>query len=285
MSPAIVLVLAVISAAEGRPTNPQGSPTKKPTVAQRLRALHLKDAAEYTIHLNAEKKEVLKLRRKPVYVWTNPTRVGGQTGDVFVWTHQGRPEVVATIFSHPDRGQRRLCHEFHSLSLSTLVPAVSSRNRWQPRAGITLKLVPGAPKPAESASGRLRQIKTVSREFSATATDPKRGPWQLRLLPRPLYRYESTSAEVVDGVLFTYVTSAGTDPEVMLLIEARKTDDGPRWLFAVARFSDMELHVRHKDKEVWKSIPGPQNTFTDNPQRTFRFHIDRLVPDIVEEAP
>ncbi|MEJ7637510.1 MAG: hypothetical protein WKF75_05825 [Singulisphaera sp.] len=44
-------------------------------------------------------------RREPVYRWTNPTRVGGQE-DVFVWTYKRRPEVVASIFSHPHNGGR-----------------------------------------------------------------------------------------------------------------------------------------------------------------------------------
>jgi hypothetical protein len=46
--------------------------------------------------------------------------------------------------------------------------------------------------------------------------------WELRLLPHPLYRYESTDPDVVDGALFAFVTSAGTDPEALLAIEARK---------------------------------------------------------------
>ena len=40
----------------------------------------------------------LELRREPIYRWTNPTRVGGQVGDVFVWTSKGRPEVVGSFY-------------------------------------------------------------------------------------------------------------------------------------------------------------------------------------------
>jgi hypothetical protein len=50
---------------------------------------------------------------------------------------------------------------------------------------------------------------------------------ELRLLSQPLYRYESTLPEVVDGALFTFVT--GTDPELMLVIEARRAFPGGAW--------------------------------------------------------
>jgi hypothetical protein len=49
-------------------------------------------------------------------------------------------------------------------------------------------------------------------------------PWELRLLPKPLYRYASRSQKVLDGALFAYVWTRGTDPEWLLLLEAR--DDG-----------------------------------------------------------
>ena len=79
--------------------------------------LHTNDAASFSIYRDVERTQKLELRREPVYRWTNPTRVGGQVGEVFVWTYRGRPEVVGTIFSHPsDDGQRVICHELHSLS-------------------------------------------------------------------------------------------------------------------------------------------------------------------------
>ena len=73
---------------------------------------------------------------------------------------------------------------------------------------------------------------------------------ELRLLPQPLYRYESTLPEVVDGALFTFVT--GTDPELMLVIEARRTAAGPLWHFGAGPFSDLPITLRHKRAAIWK---------------------------------
>lgn len=272
--------------AGAQPADPRPGAVKPPSSRGILRNLHLEEAAKYRIYLDAGRKELLELRREPVYRWTNPTRSGGQEGDVLVWTYRGRPEAVGSIFSHPiSGGRRRLCHEFHSLSLSTLVPLRNSPNQWRPRAGIKLEPIPAAPPPAESARQRLLQMKSLNRQFSANSMDERGERWELRLLPRPLYRYQSTSPEVIDGGLFTYVTSAGTDPEVMVMIEARKTGAGGRWLFAGVRFSDLNLYLRHNGKVVWSSIRGATNTFSHDAQHLFRFYLDKEIPEIVEKTP
>src|SRR4051812_35928559 len=72
-----------------------------PSKSERLLALHVGDAAGYSFYHDATKSRTPELRREPIYRWTNPTRVGGQAGDVFIWTDRGRPEVIASIFSHP----------------------------------------------------------------------------------------------------------------------------------------------------------------------------------------
>jgi hypothetical protein len=250
--------------------------------AERLLAMHVADAASYSIYRDPARTERLELRREPIYRWSNPTRVGGQEGDVFVWTYRGRPEVVASIFSHPhEKTQRCVCHELHSLSEAVLVVDRDSPNRWEPKApGIELKPVPDAPVPAASATQRAVQIRAIARDFSGRSLSDQDQAWELRLLPRPLYRYEKTEANLPDGAVFALVSSAGTDPEIILLIEARKTDEVLRWVYGAARFSDMSLWLKHKDKEVWSAIRGPENTFTNDAGHRFRFYQDRFVPEL-----
>jgi len=75
----------------------------------------------------------------------------------------------------------------------------------------------------------------------------------LRLLPRPLYDYELRPTDsALGGALFVFCE--GTDPEVLLMLETRQTEDGPRWQFALAAFSNYELHGSLAGKEVW-SVP------------------------------
>ena len=145
--------------------------------------------------------------------------------------------------------------------------------------------MPGAPAPAATAPLRLVQLRTVAREFSGRSLSARGQAWALRLLPQPLFRYESTDPEVIDGAVFALVSSAGTDPEVILLLEARRGADGPRWMFAAARFSDMDLWLEHKNQEVWSSIRSEENRFEHDAKHRYRFYEDRSIPEINVSEP
>jgi hypothetical protein len=105
--------------------------------------------------------------------------------------------------------------------------------------------------------------------------------WDLRLLPQPLYRDESTAdPDILEGALFALVSSAGTDPEIILLLEARKSPSGAQWFYGAARFSDMNLWLKHKGNEVWSSIRSDENTFNHDAKLRFRFYQDRIIPEV-----
>ena len=112
------------------------------------------------------------------------------------------------------------------------------------------------PAPAATSAGRLSQIRRLATEFSATVIDTRNVdtpvPRILRLMPQPLFRYPAPvdGADYMDGALFTFVE--GTDPEVMLLIEATHSDGVPSWRFGVARMNGDELRVSHRDQPVWQ---------------------------------
>jgi len=260
----------------------QGESEAARTQREWLFKLHLGDALEYTMYRDASQKEKLEFRREPVYIWTNPVRVSQQDGVVFIWTSRGRPEAIGTIFSSAGSGQRGVNHEFHSLSLSTLV--VSRRGthdaRWKPESpGIELTPIEGAPPPARPAAQRLVQMRTLAREFSAATRDAADKHWELRLLSQPLYRYQSTDRDVLDGALFAFVTSAGTDPEALLVIEERQPAGGgmPVWYRGLARFTDLDLSVRYKGKEVFSAPKG--NLLQIYPKQQYRLFTDRVIPD------
>jgi hypothetical protein len=258
---------------------------------ERLLALYRGEAAGYVIHRDSSHKEKVELRGDPVYVWTNPIRGGEQDGDVFVWTCRGRAEVIGTFFSYPSTGPRNLNHELHSLSTSVLdVTRPGGANTWTPQApGITLVPIVEAPTPARTPTQRLTQIRELTRAFTASSVDLKEKSWELRLLPQPLYRYQSTDPDVLDGAVFAFVTSAGTDPEVILVIEARKPSDpastAPTWHYAIARFSDLRLSVRHKGKEIFTGEPIPYDAPEQDPKQRYRTFRDRGIPAIEGEAP
>jgi hypothetical protein len=256
---------------------------------ERLLEIYTNEAASYTIYRDAGHREKVDLNREPVYVWTNPVRAGGrQDGAVFVWTCRGRAEVLGSVFSFPATGPRDLYHEFHSLSLSVLDVSRPGPHSWTPEAaGIELKPIEGAPPPANLASQRLLQMRELTGDFSATTEDNKGKSWELRLLPRPLYRYESTDPDVTDGALYSFVTSAGTDPEALLVLEARKPASGREavWHFAIARFTDLNLWVRHKGNEVFTARYFPYGLARQDPKHRYRLIHDRTIPPVEDKAP
>ena len=217
-----------------------------------VRAEYLADAKRHVFHRDAQREQPLVLVERPVMRWTNDD---DWSGDVFVWTHAGRPEVIGCILSGPGARGRPVFHEFHLLADRPIAPVdLQTRRRWQPAGGLAIAPVPGAPEPAENAAGRLTQMRQMARDFSAHMEAG--GSWELRLLPQPLYRYEEDrfgdeTTSVVDSALFTYVWTKGTDPELILLLECRKADGVPAWHFAPVRFSNRPLRLEHKGKEVW----------------------------------
>ena len=92
----------------------------------------------------------------------------------------------------------------------------------------------------------------LAKDFSAYMN--RRGDrWDMRLLPTPLLEYQEPSEEILGGGLFAFVAYS-TDPEILLLLEARQSANGPAWYFQPVRFSDKSLYLKFKDMPVWESV-------------------------------
>jgi hypothetical protein len=112
-------------------------------------------------------------------------------------------------------------------------------------------------------------MRTIGRNFTARTVSSKDERTELRLLTQPLYRYESTDPDVTDGAMFAFVCSVGTDPELFLLLESRATKEGPRWHYALARFSHMNLFVNYKKHEVWQAVRDKSDTIAHSADRAY----------------
>jgi hypothetical protein len=200
---------------------------------------------------------------------------------VFLWLHDGRPAAIGSIFSqHHEKPQgRQIVHEFHALDVDKLVVTRPKGvlNEWNPQTGLIRKELADAPAPAATPAARLLQMRKLAQEFTGHETDDEGKRWDLRLLPTQLYRYPTAKTDVIDGALFTLVSSAGTDPEVLLLIEAREEKGKIRWEYACGRFSDRNLYVQRNDKEVWSMVRSEVNTFNNDPQHLYSLYADKVV--------
>jgi hypothetical protein len=247
-------------------------------LSKKMLPIYLKEAEGYSITLESAPKRPFELKKEPVFEWVNRAR-GDTQGVVFVWLRDGRPAALGCIFSFPhDRlPGRTVAHELHALDAEKIVVQRNSPNDWKPEAGLVRKELTDAPEPAATAETRLVQMRKLATEFTGYSVDPAKKKWELRLLRTPLYRYPTAKTGVIDGALFALVSDAGTDPEVLLVIEANRTEGKARWEFACGRFSDWELRVQRKDKEVYASVRSETNASDHDPLHLYRVYSEKVV--------
>ncbi len=191
---------------------------------------------------HSKSTESQELVRQAILSVNNP-QFQMRHGRVYLWSDQGRPSVLCSIVSSNDREMpqtRRVTFEFHSLSQHVVSAARDGKVFWR-CAEPGLKWIDGIDEslPSNNRTTRLAQMKSISRRFSAE------GPANVfRLMPTPIYRYPSETLDVTDGAIFTF--SLGTDPCVLLLVEARSN----AWHLAFARSNVRELKIKTGEELV-----------------------------------
>ncbi|MCD0459638.1 hypothetical protein [Roseiconus lacunae] len=245
-------------------------------------------SGEYRILREAEASDSseLQMAEGPLYVWGRPQQQGSTYGAVYVWTHKGTAEAVACIWRYVNAaGQRAIVHELHSLS-STKLRSVGEFDTWQPRSGVRPQPVPGsAGQAGATAAIRLRQMRAIGRDFALHSISESGDRVELRLLPQPFYRSQSSDAKTLDGALFAFVCSVGTDPEAFLHLKAIQTDHGPQWHWTLARFSHHNLYANYKGRNVWSSERDADNPMSHNADRTYTMISHPFQSSMLEPAP
>ena len=276
-----VLMLVASLRCAGQETAPaeEGAETFK-----LLKSYYRHKARQYEFTLDAAGKQKLVLQPVAMtFTGLDYQSVAGtvsaNSGEVYIWTYEGRVIVAGGIGSFPAAKYWDFFHEFHVLT--ELAPQPTKVNAlpehvWRPE-GETPKLIPGAPAPAEAASPavarsrRLTQMRSLAQEFSGTTVKPDdSGNVRLRLLPTPIYRLDSAELakgrhKIVDGAVFVLTGQDGTDAEMLLSIECRLTDSGLEWTYVPAAMTYLEMWMEHKGAEVWH-IP---NYRTDQRQHNY----------------
>ena len=208
--------------------------------------------------------------------WANNAR-GSETGMTVLYLADGRPEAVCSIYPW----EKRLIHEFDSLSRGTPIAKREGEVVWAPdKPGVQFQAVADAESPAETPVLRLRQMKSLARQFSSTMLGwraDKSDRETLRLLPQPLYRYESKRSDLLEGAVFAF--TQGTDPESLLILEAFQNQGNFEWQFAFVRNTSGELDGRHQDKIVWHADRFPATNDPHSPHRSLSRPIDATVFD------
>jgi hypothetical protein len=203
------------------------------------------DAARFELTLQSPMPVRLDLQTESVLNWE---------GSAFVWLREGRPEAIGAFWNrtNPRTSRIEYGHAFHSLSDYAITAHVDSKLIWAPKTpGLQFRPVADAPAVAADSRRRLTQLRAMAQEFSAVQWKGSRS--QLRMLTQPLIRYEPAKGVARDGAIFAFTnTEFGTDPDALLLLEARESDGKLRWEFAFARLHYGELSGHHGEREVWR---------------------------------
>lgn len=181
---------------------------------------------------------------------------------LWVWTEEGRPvafeKIEAMELSVP---AWQYC--LASVSEELLEVKWSSGLRFRStEPGIEFRPLPEAPDVAAGAAQRKRQARELAPNFSARiVTEPTANQSEaMRLLPRPIFEYSEAGSKAFLGAVFGLTTS-GTNPDLLLLLEARGEDGRLNWNYALARMTTGGLKVQYHGAPVWEADSvAPQST-------------------------
>lgn len=239
LSCALIMLMPASSGAQE--SSPTRSDERLTAMANRAKLLR----ADLTDRGTAEP---LQLIQQPIFRYSDPARMDAD-GTMWLWTERDRPVAVLCLFEvrPPDAEWN---YEFTSLSDRPLRISGGPHWTWTPREQQrTWSEVQH--KVSSEAATRLRELRAIAQQFEA-AEEWERETYRLRLLPRPVYRYSDNTSGVVDGALF--VMAYGTNPELLVQIEARDDPSGtPRWFASFARLGAAALEVERSGRRVWSA--------------------------------
>ena len=213
------------------------------------------EAPKWTFRLDAARD--LSWKPQPLLRWSNPN-VGRVFGNVYLWTDRGCPAVIGSMYRWYTPYQA-FNIELKCLGRGKLVGQYGGETAWRPKTeDVEYRLCTGAATPGETPTERLRQLRALASEFEGQLLDTRVKkidgiPQQLRRLTQPIYRYDSQNPEIIDGAVFAFVH--GTDPELILLLEARQDNTGTYWHYALARMNGDAIQAKRGGREIW-SVPA-----------------------------
>ncbi len=270
---ASLTTLWITVAAIAQETVPPAEESQPSDQQARLRA-----AEEHMTRVDVElgRKDVKRIER-PLLIFGDSARDNGD-GTLWAWGEGGRPLVaIESYFNTKTGGQRINAITLISNDLVVAKTPTASSTLWQPKqAQIKPVPFPDASPPDAKQTVRTRQLKELARRIAAHEFwDPDNSRYELRLLVQPVHRYSDPEAQIQDGAIF--VLAHGTNPEVLVLIEALgESIDRARWHYSFARCGSAEMHVAIDGKEVWTvgRTPGvvgkptdPYWLFVSSPER------------------
>lgn len=198
--------------------------------------------------VEGSKSGPLKLCEHPFLKFGDPAR-GNEAGTLWAWSTGGRPVAMMELYRATGDNQPWI----HALTMTSpqLIRMTNTTGAsWTPKTS-DFELRELSSEVGETSTSRLRQMKEQARRFTAHEFwDPDNSRFELRLLAQPVHRYADAANKLIDGAVF--VLAHGTNPEILLFIEAAGNDvASAKWQYACFRLGSAELHVALDNREVW----------------------------------
>ena len=173
-----ILIAVAVALAQSESTKPKQETGADKAQFERWQKYYRRVAAEYDMEQGKDRPTRLKLRPDPVLSYANPAGGGRSHGAMFVWTRDGRPEILGAIWSRQSGAGRYVIHEMHSLSLEPVTATRNGKLFWSPKGpGIKPFPIPGAPQPAMTPALRMVQMRSVlARVFRLNHSRGRRAP-------------------------------------------------------------------------------------------------------------
>lgn len=245
------------------PPNPQSEPDDSETELRGSIAEMLEQAVEMTVRIaSGNESRNAELSATPLIHYSDQQR-SLTDSTLWVWRLDERPVLFSKVERLPSADGGTGGWQFCCVPVTVDKADVQwgRRFRWRSRESTTTWTdFSDIPHPAASATRRLLQMKHLARQFEGIIVNPQIDDReQMRLLPSSLLRYESAANDVVDGAVFG-LTSKGTNPDALLMIEAAGVAaEDATWRFAAVGMSGDALTISLNDAEVWSksSTAGP----------------------------
>lgn len=206
---------------------------------------------------------------------------------VWAWTDGGRPVAFQKVEASIDdvTGVAKWGYCFASLAEDRLAVEWKHGKKFRStEPGAVFRPLNGAPPVAPRSAARKRQARDLSREFSARILlNPRtNNTEEMRLLATPIHEYDDPAGEYL-GAAFGYSTG-GRNPDLLILIEARKREDKLAWHFAPVRMTIGGVTVKLHEKSVWE-VPFIEPRPQDLPTWTFFYQPRKPVDGELNLAP
>ncbi|HVX12868.1 MAG TPA: hypothetical protein VHC22_16920 [Pirellulales bacterium] len=173
---------------------------------------------------------------------------------MWVWTDRGRPVGFQKIEAMA-RGRPQWATLFTSVAEDLLtVQWDDSREFRSSSPGVVFQPLSDAPKVPATSTMRKLEARKLVRDFSArilTDIGPNTTE-EMRLLPAPIFEYADPGTKDFQGAVFGLTTS-GTNPDVLILLEPRTADGKLIWHYSVGRMTTCGVTLKYRETVVWEA--------------------------------